>query len=373
MNKALFLILTSVFFFPLAYGQKMQEPTPYKLIVNTPFNTPKDAKIFVTSSSSACTQKPDCISGIKLSLNQWQFNLSRSQLGELSISRGNEQTFASDSSGSKIAPKAFFKERSLKIEIINVVNWTDFGELKKVGNFQEFDDFYSPELNNKRKIVVRLPDDYHHSNKAYPVIYMHDGQNSFDYKETAYGVDWSMDDRLSKMVKEGLVRDAIVVGIYHKERGREFNYEDQGHLYSKFLVKTVKPLIDRSFRTLPDKKNSFLLGSSYGSIISFTTLWLYPDVFGRAAGLAFHAGFFSNMLFRFLNSVPTLPLDNRIYLDHGDQGMDKFFFRANRIFIDELSRRLPKGQFQYFTYKYTDHTETDWARRLHIPLKFLLD
>ena len=38
----------------------------------------------------------------------------------------------------------------------------------------------SPQLNNRRDIIVYLPPSYEQSDAHYPVIYMQDGQNLFD-------------------------------------------------------------------------------------------------------------------------------------------------------------------------------------------------
>ena len=35
------------------------------------------------------------------------------------------------------------------------------------------------ELKRDRKITVYLPEDYYHSDKRYPVLYIQDGQNAF--------------------------------------------------------------------------------------------------------------------------------------------------------------------------------------------------
>jgi pimeloyl-ACP methyl ester carboxylesterase len=58
--------------------------------------------------------------------------------------------------------------------------------------------------------------------------------------------------------------------------------------YLQFIVHELKPYLDRHYRTLPDKNNTLVAGSSIGALISFYALTEYPNVFGRAACLATH-------------------------------------------------------------------------------------
>ncbi len=68
----------------------------------------------------------------------------------------------------------------------------------------------SRELGNQRDILVYLPASYDRSDKPYPVLYMHDGQNLFD-PATSFAGEWGVDTALAKAPRKG--RRAIVVGI----------------------------------------------------------------------------------------------------------------------------------------------------------------
>ena len=257
------------------------------------------------------------------------------------------------------------------LRIYDVRNWVDLGPLRAVGNIERIKGFYSPELGNTRELQIRLPDNYYTSNQRYPVIYMHDGQNCFDPMTATFGTDWSVDDVLSDMVKRGEIRDAIVVGIYHKDRWREFNDEDQAPLYGDFLVNTLKPFIDTKYRTHGDRENTFAMGSSFGSAISVSLAWRYSNTFGKVAGLAFNASFFEDALFRMVEDLPLTK--TQLYLDHGSRGGDqKYGPHAQRFFKKLATLGMPKDQYVYRVFEHTSHTEADWARRVHIPLNFLL-
>jgi pimeloyl-ACP methyl ester carboxylesterase len=60
----------------------------------------------------------------------------------------------------------------------------------------------------------------------------------------------------------------------------------EGGRYGRLLVQELKPLIDHTFRTLPDPANTAIGGSSLGGLVSLSLALDYPDVFGKAAVLS---------------------------------------------------------------------------------------
>ncbi len=83
----------------------------------------------------------------------------------------------------------------------------------------------------------------------------------------------------------------IVVGIDNglSKRMNEYNpYSSrkygagEGDKYADFLVKTLKPFIDRNYRTLPGKRDTYISGSSMGGLISLYAVLKYPAIFGGA-------------------------------------------------------------------------------------------
>lgn len=164
-------------------------------------------------------------------------------------------------------------------------------------------DFKSPELNNSKTIRIYLPEGYDSSNKSYPVIYMPDGQNLFDASTATYGKTWGISYTLDELTNEGKTDGYIVVGVDSIESTRtdEYNvfsgassYSSSGlkgglcKNYSEFLVKTLKPYIDENYRTLSDKKNTTIIGSSYGAIVSLYTGIEYNNVFGVIGAFSFY-------------------------------------------------------------------------------------
>lgn len=144
--------------------------------------------------------------------------------------------------------------------------------------------FYIPTLDRTRRIWLYLPKGYEGSKKRFPVLYMHDGQNLFD-EATSYSGEWKVDEILDNMPLA-----CIVIGIDNGQdkRMNEYNPNDteqfgkgEGLLYLEFIVKTLKPYIDKKYRTLRSKKNTLMAGSSMGGLITFYAGLYYPKVFGK--------------------------------------------------------------------------------------------
>lgn len=143
----------------------------------------------------------------------------------------------------------------------------------------------APQLKTHRKIWLYLPKNYETSTKKYPVIYMHDAQNLFDAK-TSFAGEWNVDEKL-----DSLNAQVIVVGI---ENGGDKRLEEltpyknekygggNADKYLEFIVNTLKPEIDKKYRTKTNAKNTTIMGSSLGGLVSFYAVIKYPDVFGKA-------------------------------------------------------------------------------------------
>lgn len=141
-----------------------------------------------------------------------------------------------------------------------------------------------PQLNTQRIIWVYLPKDYNNSTNKYPVIYMHDGQNLFDSK-TAFAGEWNIDETL-----DSIKAKVIVVGIENGGNKRieeltPFKNEKYGGgnaaAYLDFIVNTLKPKIDTTYRTKSNAHNTCIMGSSLGGLVSFYAAIKYPNVFGK--------------------------------------------------------------------------------------------
>lgn len=147
--------------------------------------------------------------------------------------------------------------------------------------------FKIPQLIKTRRISALLPHNYHSSNISYPVLYLQDGQNLFG-KGAGYGT-WGVPKKLAVMSEKGF-GDIIIIAIDHgeKERIEEFTPSHStrlgvgdGKKYASFIANTLKPFVDKKFRTKPEPNFTGIGGSSMGGLISLYTGKIYPEVFSK--------------------------------------------------------------------------------------------
>lgn len=277
------------------------------------------------------------------------------------------------------------------------------------GSIQRIDSFQSTFV-TPRNIDVWLPEGYDPS-KKYAVLYMHDGQMLFDSTQTWNKQAWDVDDVAARLLSTGKIKDLIIVGIWNGGQTRHQDYFPQlpfeqmsaaekdtvvaqlqsavrtkevfrprSDNYLKFIVKELKPFIDKHYSVKTDRENTFIAGSSMGGLISLYALCEYPDVFGGAACLSTHwVGTFTlqnnpvpQAFINYLNHKLPRPNQHKIYFDCGDRTLDALYPPIQQQ-VDSLMAIKGFNDTHWIT-KYfpgDDHSEPSWQRRLHIPLTFL--
>ncbi|WP_310555374.1 alpha/beta hydrolase-fold protein [Flavobacterium sp.] len=181
----------------------------------------------------------------------------------------------------------------------------------------------APQLNTTKKIWLYLPKNYNSTKKKYPVIYMHDAQNLFDAKTSFVG-EWNVDEKL-----DSLNAQVIVVGIEHGNEKRMAELTPYKHpkyaggdadKYLDFIVKTLKLEIDAKYRTKTNAKNTAIMGSSLGGLVSYYAILKYPDVFGKAGIFSPSFWFNRKEIIELTNTIPTMK--TKIYFLCGDNEGD---------------------------------------------------
>jgi len=195
----------------------------------------------------------------------------------------------------------------------------------------------APQLHTTKKIWVYLPVNYSATAKKYPVLYMHDAQNLFD-KKTAFSGEWNVDESL-----DSLKAQVIVIGVEHgndKRTDELTPYKNAKYgggnadAYLEFIVKTLKPEIDKKYRTKTNAKNTGIMGSSLGGLVSYYAVLKYPEVFGKA-GVFSPSFWFSNDIYKLTED--TKKLKTKIYFLAGDSESDEMVPDMKRMekLVDE--------------------------------------
>lgn len=234
----------------------------------------------------------------------------------------------------------------------------------------------SPQLHNSRHLRIYYPPSYRENPaKRYPVLYMHDGQNLFDAKTAAFGVAWEMAATIDKLIETGRMQEIVVVGIDNSAARME-EYTpccDPKHgggklpAYEAFVADTVKPLIDRQVRTLPDRAHTAVMGSSLGGLASIDLARRRPAQFSMAAGLSSSFWWAGRAMVTDAPDKPHPVLPQRYYIDAGtiDDGLaDTEAMRDAMLARDYVSGR----DLLFYTAPGGRHNEASWGARVDRPL-----
>jgi predicted alpha/beta superfamily hydrolase len=238
--------------------------------------------------------------------------------------------------------------------------------------------FASRYLSTPRDIVVYLPPDYASGEGRHPVFYLQDGQNLFD-PATAFAGDWRLTGTLAELAARGV--EAIVVGIANVGRHRLYEYSPfpqprrgggGGDRYLRFVTDTLKPMIDRDFRTVPGREGTSIAGSSMGGLISLYGLYRHPDIFGAAGVLSPSVWFGRKAVLDFLTTTRTR-LARRLYLDIGldepTTAIDDVRRLRDHLLADGM---VPGVDLDYVEDEFGAHNEETWGRRVSRALPFVV-
>jgi predicted alpha/beta superfamily hydrolase len=239
--------------------------------------------------------------------------------------------------------------------------------------------FASPQLGNQRTLAVYLPPSYSENRlKRYPVLYMHDGQNLFDAATSAFGTEWRVDETVTAAVVAGQMDEVIVVGIYNTGANRIYEYTPccdatygggGANAYERFLIDTVKPYVDQTYRTLPGKQNTGIMGSSLGGLVSCYIARRNPAVFAKAGCMS--SSFWWNreaLTVEVEQATARVPVQH--YLDAGtsNDGLPQTTRMDTALRADG---HVPGTDLYFYTAQGASHNEASWAARVAIPLGWL--
>ncbi|MDF2820473.1 MAG: putative esterase [Clostridiales bacterium] len=195
-----------------------------------------------------------------------------------------------------------------------------------------------PYLGSERKLRIYVPEKYDKDSKMkFPVLYLHDGQNMFVDEDATYGCSWKAGNAMELLEAEGYTDGIIMVGIDNDGIRRldeyspwinemEINFDGiptrswggEGDKYAEFIVNTLKPYIDREYRTLSEREYTGIAGSSMGGYISLYMGAKYTEVFSKIGGFSTASWFNETEFLKFLDQSPSLS-SQKYYLHIGTQ------------------------------------------------------
>ncbi|HVT04652.1 MAG TPA: alpha/beta hydrolase-fold protein [Thermoanaerobaculia bacterium] len=252
----------------------------------------------------------------------------------------------------------------------------------RTGNFRLFSQLQSRFLPEKRDIIVYLPPGYEDNHdRRYPVLYMQDGQNLFDSVTAFGGQEWSLDETAERLILKNQIEPIIIVGInntgihrvdeYTPTRERRVKAGGKAKAYGELVVEDLKPFIDHQFRTLSDRDNTALGGSSLGGLVTMYLGIRYPEVFGKLAVISPAVWWDRKVIVKMVNKLRQ-KLNQRIWLDMGT-AESRGGIKDARILREALVAKGWKlgDDLHYLEAKGADHSEWAWSQRVDPILRFL--
>lgn len=257
-----------------------------------------------------------------------------------------------------------------------------------------------------RNISIWLPPGYSATSPTpYPVIYAHDGQNLFEPGRSYGGVEWQLDETANRLMSDGTLRPAIIVGIWNtSDRWQEYAPQKvtesltgdtasewlgptlpelKADAYLRFITEELKPYIDETYATASGSNDTFIMGSSMGGLISLYAMSEYPDTFSKAAAVSIHWPLTEpeGALAQQADAAQQAYLANggldrdkhKIWFDHGTETLDAAYpphAQAMEAWFREQGWAEDQAVFR--AYPGTDHSEGAWAARGDEILTFLL-
>ncbi len=239
-------------------------------------------------------------------------------------------------------------------------------------------DITIPKLSGERtrRAYVYLPESYEREpDRRYPVMYMFDGHNVFFDEDATYGKSWGMNAYMEQSGKQ-----LIIVGIECNHEGNcriqeysPMNYENstmgkvkgKGSVYMNWMVNTLKPYIDTAYRTLPDRKNTIIAGSSMGGLMALYGATVYNHIFQRAACLSPSLWVAPGKVLEMVARAH-IRRDTCIYMDYG--ALEIFNHAANAESIISTAHLLMTKRVNLALRIVPDgsHCEASWEKQIPI-------
>lgn len=235
-------------------------------------------------------------------------------------------------------------------------------------------------INRNTMLHIYLPDNYYQTNERYPVMYMFDGQNLFDDNDATYGKSWGI-----KAFLDAYDKGFIVVGIECDHNGNERlneycpydiksrafgELEGRGRIFMEWVIKDLKPFIDREYRTYSFREATGIAGSSMGGLMAFYSVLHYNHIFSKAACLSPSFMICQRQLDEEFSTNYISP-DTRIYMSFGTNEFKNTKYR-NFLLNHYNQLILNNNAYAYVNViKGGKHNEASWEKENKTYYDFL--
>ncbi len=354
----------------------------------------------------------------------WVFEVEREEAGRMAFkfTRGSWATVEVDAAGrdvpNRVVRPRLVDEEGRPVDVVRLTvegfadqrgeRWPDLRapgarpERSVVGELEVWE-LSSEVLGNVRAVRVWLPPGYGdevNEERAYPVLYMHDGQNCFDNATASFGVEWGCDETATALIEAGVIEPMIIVGIDNAGADRSVEYnapsavfrartDDQrrymgqrgiGDKYLDMVVEELMPRVGERYRVLTGPEHTFMGGSSFGGNITLYAAMRHPGVFGRvlveSPAVPVVGEAFLEEIKGFEGAWP-----QRVFLAMGTEETGSAAYNAELVqLMDDLSGVFEaaglteeNGRLRVVVEEGAAHNEAAWAGRLEGAFRFLFE
>jgi predicted alpha/beta superfamily hydrolase len=339
-------------------------------VTSVPANTPADDDIFIAGNFNGWNPGN---TAYKLTDNNdgtytIVFTPSVGNL-EFKFTRGSWATVEGTAQGQFMPNRTLYYGGGPQTEDLTIAGWEGNGGGSTLAEnaYILSEDFEMPQLDRTRRIWLYLPPDYESTDKTYPVLYMHDGQNLFD-ETTSFSGEWEVDESLNELFDNG-DEGVIVIGIDNGGVHRLDEYSPwvnaqygggEGDEYVDFIVETLKPFIDASFRTKSDRDNTGIMGSSMGGLISMYAAVEHQDVFSKA-GIFSPSFWFSSEVYTHVENTGK-QYDMKFYMLGGEQESASLIQQMETMENTLQEAGFDDSEIILVTHSDGQHSEWYWRR-----------
>lgn len=222
--------------------------------------------------------------------------------------------------------------------------------------------FTSAVVNQEYRLFVHLPGSYSESkNKAYPVVYLLDGQYDFPFLTGVYGGQYY----------DGFLPEFIIVGItwggkdpdagYLRARDFSPTHNDGlpqsggGPKFLEFIKKELIPFVGSTYRVTSDRT---LIGSSFGGLFTLYTLFNEPSLFHRyvltSPALGWDNGVLQTYEKKYTETGSPTPVKLFMGIGELEGGNDEFKLFAERL----KAKKVKNLEFETLIMRNTGHAGT---------------
>lgn len=360
------ILLFLLLLFSLTEGQVVLR------ITSLPKDTPKNAKIYMASNLNGWNPK-DSLYELKRDVDGSYTTLIPSNSGTVGykFTLGSWETAEANEKGNAIDNRTLIVSNKPSTVLQAISSW----QQAKIRNNTASpnvkilsENFAIPQLKTTRRIWIYLPQDYANSDKRYPVVYMEDGQNLFN-EALSFAGEWKADETMDALADTG--KQAIIVGIDNGGADRLNEYSPwenpkygggHGEHYADFLAQTLKPFIDKNYRTLPQPKNTALVGSSMGGLISFYTGLKYPQKFGKLGIFSPSFWFAKNDVLSYVRKNSKVIKKSKFYFLAGKKESAEMVSDIEDVVNEMVKKRISTSHIKVKIDDNGTHSEQYWSQ-----------